>query len=105
MIRKAYVMSVNPDCHQEYEKRHNPIWPDLEATLKSHGVLSYSIFLHPETSQLFAYVELESEERWNAIASTEICRKWWRHMKEIMPSNDDNSPVSQELKDVFHIDQ
>lgn len=105
MIRKAYVMSVNPDCHQEYEKRHNPIWPELEATLTSHGVLSYSIFLHPETSQLFAYVELASEEQWDAIASTEICRKWWRHMKEIMPTNDDNSPVSKELPEVFHIGQ
>ena len=103
MIRKAYVMSVNPDRHKEYQERHNPIWPELEATLKSHGVLSYSIFLHPETSQIFAYVEMESEEKWNAIASTEICRKWWRHMKEIMPSNPDNSPVSRELTEVFHI--
>ncbi len=104
MIRKAYVMSVNPECHEEYGKRHNPIWPELEKTLKDHGVLSYSIFLHRETNQLFAYVEMESEERWGAIASTAICRKWWKHMKEIMPSNPDNSPVSRELKEVFHID-
>jgi len=101
MIRKAYVMSVNPECHEEYAKRHNPIWPELEKTLKTHGVLSYSIFLHRETNQLFAYVEIESEKRWNAIASTAICRKWWKHMKEIMPSNPDNSPVSKELKEVF----
>ena len=25
-------------------------------------------------------------------------------MKEIMPSNPDNSPVSRDLKEVFHID-
>ena len=103
MIRKAYVMSVNPDCHEEYEKRHNPIWAELEETLKSHGVLKYSIFLDHETNNLFAYVEIESEKRWNEIASTAICRKWWRHMKEIMPSNPDNSPVSRELREVFHI--
>ncbi len=103
MIRKAYVMSVNPDQHAEYEKRHRPIWPELEATLKSHGVLSYSIFLDTATNQLFAYVEIENEEHWNAIASTEICKKWWKHMREIMPSNTDNSPVSKELREVFHI--
>ena len=103
MLRKAFVMSVNPDCHAEYQRRHNPIWPELEEVLKSHGVLSYSIFLHPETSQLFAYAEIEGQERWEAIAATEVCRKWWRHMEALMPSNPDASPVSQELKEVFHI--
>ena len=68
MIRKAFVMQVNPDRHEEYRKRHNPIWPDLEAELKSQGVHNYSIFLHPETSQLFAYVEIEDESRWQSIA-------------------------------------
>ncbi|MGL9774735.1 MAG: L-rhamnose mutarotase [Sodalis sp. (in: enterobacteria)] len=32
MIRKAFVMQVNPDTHQEYERRHNPIWPALAET-------------------------------------------------------------------------
>jgi L-rhamnose mutarotase len=103
MIRKAFVMSVNPDKHDEYEKRHTPIWQELEATLKSHGAHNYSIFLDSETNQLFGYVEIEDEERWNKIADTEICKKWWKHMKDIMPSNSDNSPISKELKEVFHL--
>lgn len=104
MIRKAFVMSVNAGQEEEYEKRHRPIWPELEAVLKEHGAHNYSIFLHPETHQLFGYVEIEDEARWDAIAQTAICRKWWAHMQEIMPSNPDNSPISQELREVFHID-
>jgi L-rhamnose mutarotase len=104
MIRKAFVMSVNAGKEKEYEQRHGPIWPELEKTLKAHGVHNYSIFLHPQTRQLFGYVEIEDEARWNAIAKTAICKKWWAYMKDIMPSNPDNSPVSLELKQVFHID-
>ncbi len=104
MIRKAFVMSVNPGHEAEYERRHRPIWPELEAVLKQHGVRNYSIFLHPETRQLFAYAEIESEEQWAAIAQTPVCKKWWAHMKDLMPSNPDHSPVSQPLKEVFHID-
>jgi len=104
MIRKAFVMHVNPDQHAEYEKRHNPIWPELEATLKKHGAHNYSIFLHKETNQLFAYVEIEDKARWNAVAETDICRTWWAHMGDIMPSNPDNSPVAVDLTEVFHID-
>lgn len=104
MIRKAFLMQVNPDMHDEYERRHNPIWPELEATLKAHGASRYSIFLDPRTSRLFGYVEIESEERWSAVARTEVCQRWWAHMKDLMPSNPDNSPISRELKEVFHID-
>ena len=104
MIRKASVMSVNAGREKEYQDRHSPIWAELHETLTAHGVHNYSIFLHPQTLQLFAYVEIEDEARWNAIAQTGICKKWWAHMKDIMPSNPDNSPVSLEMREVFHID-
>ncbi|MCW1913991.1 L-rhamnose mutarotase [Luteolibacter sp. GHJ8] len=104
MIRKAFVMSVNAGCEEEYERRHRPIWPELEAVLKAHGVHNYSIHLHPETRQLFGYVEIESEERWAAIAATEVCQRWWQHMTDLMPTNSDASPVSLGLKELFHFE-
>ena len=103
MIRKAFVMSVHPGQEDVYARRHNPVWPELAAVLKSHGAHNYSIFLHPETRQLFAYVEIESEARWNAIAQTDACRRWWAHMREIMPANPDHSPVALPLRPVFHL--
>ena len=104
MIRKAFMMSVNPDQHEAYQDRHSPIWPELEATLKEHGVNNYSIFLNSSTHQLFGYAEIEDEEQWAKIAETEVCQKWWAHMKEIMPSNPDNSPIAIEVREVFHIE-
>jgi len=103
-VRKAFRMSVNPGQEEEYERRHRPIWPELEEVLLAHGVRSYSIFLDPETRDLFAYAEVDSEERWQAIAKTEVCRRWWAHMREIMPSHPDASPVSRELREVFHVE-
>ena len=104
MIRKAFVMRVNPGAEAEYERRHRPIWDELAAVLRAHGAHNYSIFLHPQTRQLFAYVEIEDEARWNAIAQTPICQKWWKHMGDLMPGNPDTSPVAQGLKEVFHLD-
>ena len=104
MIRKAFVMSVAPGHEAEYARRHQPIWPELEAVLKSHGVHNYSIFLHAETRQLFAYAEIEDEARWAAIARTEVCQRWWKRMGDVMPSNPDHSPVATGLKEVFHLE-
>lgn len=104
LVRKAFVMTVNAGQEKEYARRHQPIWPELEATLKAHGVRTYTIFLLPETRQLFAYVEFDSLEQWNAVAKVDTYRKWWAHMQDVMPSNPDGSPVSVELREVFHIE-
>jgi len=104
ILRKAFKMSVHPDQHAEYARRHNPIWPELQEVLMKHGVRTYSIFLDASTSELFAYVEVENEAQWNAIAKTEVCQRWWKQMREIMPSNSDGSPISRELREVFHLE-
>jgi len=102
-IRKAFRMKVYPGHEAEYERRHRPIWSELEDVLRAHGVTRYSIFLDPATQDLFAYAEIEDEQRWNAIAGTDVCRRWWRYMGEIMPSSADDSPLSSELKEVFRL--
>jgi L-rhamnose mutarotase len=104
MIRKAFIMRLKPNRQEEYQRRHNPIWSELQAILKAHGVHNYSIFLDRETDMLFAYVEIESEERWAAIAETEVCQRWWASMKDLMATNEDNSPVAIPLKEVFHLE-
>lgn len=104
MIRKAFAMQLKPGCEAEYENRHNPIWPELHRALEDHGASNYSIFLHPDSLQLFGYVELESEERWNALANTSACREWWAFMADLMETEADKRPVSTPLCPVFHID-
>ncbi|VEI77274.1 L-rhamnose mutarotase [Serratia fonticola] len=104
MIRKAFVMQINPDAHAEYQQRHNPIWPELEQVLKEHGAHHYSIFLDEARNLLFGYVEIESEERWDAVANTAVCQRWWQHMGDVMPSNPDHSPVSLPLREVFYLE-
>jgi L-rhamnose mutarotase len=104
MIRKSFVMQLNRGAEYEYRQRHNPIWKELEQVLKLHGAHNYSISLHPETSQLFAFAEIEDEGRWNAIADTPVCRRWWDYMADLMEVNTDRSPRTVELREVFYLE-
>lgn len=97
-------MTLKPGNQAEYQARHNPICPALRDELKKNGVRNYAIFLDPDTDRLFAYAEIESEELWQKIAETEACRKWWSHMKDIMFTNADDSPVATDLREMFHLD-
>ena len=58
-MRKAFRMSVHPGSEAEYARRHQPIWAELEAVLRAHGVREYSIFLDPETRDLTEVFRLD----------------------------------------------
>ena len=80
----------------------------LEARYRAGGLTAWERNdLDRRYDQLAMRVRFErrdSQERWNAVASTEVCRRWWRHMRDIMPANPDNSPESRVLDEVFHIE-
>lgn len=104
MIRKAFKMKLYEGMAEEYEKRHNALWQEMKAMIHEYDGSNYSIFLDEETNTLFGYIEIEDEEKWSKSAETAICRKWWDYMADIMETNPDNSPVSVDLKKVFHLD-
>lgn len=104
MIRKSFKMHLYEGMAEEYERRHNLLWPEMKKMIREHGGHNYSIFLDEETNVLYGYIEIENEELWAKSADTPINRKWWDFMADIMDTNDDNSPVSVDLKPVFHLD-
>lgn len=101
---KGFKMKLYPGLEKEYEKRHNQLWDGMKDMIHEHGGKNYSIFLDRETNILFGYIEIEDEEKWSKGADTEINRKWWDFMADIMETNPDNSPVSVDLVPLFHLD-
>ena len=103
MIRKAFKMYLKAGCADEYEKRHNELWPEMKAMIHEYGGHNYSIFLDDETNILYGYIEIEDEKRWSESADTEVNRKWWDFMADIMETNPDNSPVCVDLRPLFNL--
>jgi len=104
MKRLAFKMHLNQGQKEAYKKRHNEIWPELKKLLKDAGVSEYSIFLDEETNSLFAFQKLSGEGSSQDLGQTEIVKKWWAFMADIMKTNPDNSPVMTELEEVFYME-
>jgi L-rhamnose mutarotase len=47
-------MFLNSGEAHEYRRRHDAIWPELQALLGEGGVRNYSIVPNPDTNTLFA---------------------------------------------------
>lgn len=105
MERFAFKMYLKPGCEEEYERRHAAIWPELKKQISESGVRNYSIYFDKDTNTLFGYQEVEGgANSQDAEAADEITRKWWDYMADLMLVNPDNSPVSDPIREVFHLD-
>ncbi len=103
MARVAFKMKLNIGFEEEYKKRHDVLWPDLELLLKSTGISEYSIFLDAETNLLFGVLKAKDPAALDNLPSNPVMQRWWAYMKDIMESNPDNSPISIPLKEVFYL--
>lgn len=104
MKRIAFKMKLNAGQAAEYKRRHDELWPEVKDLLKSSTISDYSIFLDSETNILFGTLKVEDLELQNAIPNHPVIKKWWAYMADIMETNSDNSPVSMDLLEVFHLD-
>lgn len=103
MTRVAFKMQLHKGFEEEYVKRHNELWPELEQLLKQTGISEYSIFLDPVTNSLFGILKINDAAALDQLPGQPVMKKWWAYMKDIMETNDDHSPVSIPLKEVFYL--
>jgi len=104
MKRFGFKMKMKHGCREEYIKRHNEIWPELEALIKAGGVFDYSIFLDEETNILFGVQKVSGEQSSQDMGVQPVVARWWEYMKDIMETNPDNSPVTIPLEEVFYLE-
>lgn len=104
MARIAFTMQLLPGFEEEYQRRHDAIWPELAALLREAGISNYSIFLDDDTRRLFAYMEVSERYDSHWLPRQGVMQKWWDMMGDIMETNADHSPVALPLREVFHLD-
>jgi L-rhamnose mutarotase len=103
MQRIAFTMRLFSGNEAEYKKRHDEIWPELRSLLKGTGINDYSIFLDESTNVLFAYFVIADKLKLEELPNEPIMQKWWAYMKDIMETNEDNSPKKISLQEIFYL--
>ena len=76
----------------------------LAQAIRDAGIRDYSIFLDEETGTLFAVQKVATNNTTAELRKTDLMKRWWAHMADIMETNPDCSPVARPLTEVFHLD-
>ena len=103
MHRVAFKMQLFKGFEEEYKKRHAALLPGLEALLKHSGISNYSIFLDETTNNLFGVLDATDLKALDQLPRHPVMQHWWKYMADIMETNEDHSPVSIPLKEVFYL--
>ena len=103
MKRVAFKMQLHKGFQEEYKKRHDVLWPELQDLLKATGIQDYSIFLDETTNSLFGVLKIGDDQMLDTLPAHPVMQKWWQYMSDIMKTNPDHSPVATTLKRVFYL--
>jgi len=99
----AFRMVLNPGMREEYERRHQQIWPELVDALQQAGVRDYPIFFDADSHHLFAVLTRTRDHQMDHLPELDVIRKWWDHMADIMQTAPDHTPLQQALEPVFRL--
>ena len=84
MERFAWKGRIKPGMKDEYKRRHDEIWPEMVALLKSAGIRFDTIWSDGET--LFGYYECEQgiEFAERTQAGSPIVDRWNEYMQDVL---------------------
>ncbi|MDB5474002.1 MAG: L-rhamnose 1-epimerase [Devosia sp.] len=101
-MRSAWVMKLKPGQDAEYKRKHDEIWPEMVALLKSQGVHNYSIYRYGLL--LFAYLERPADAPSPTEAVDPVVLRWWQWMEPHMETHPDARPVAEPVEEMFRLD-
>ena len=104
MERIAFRMRVRPGNEEEYQRRHQAVWPELLDALKQAGCSNYSIYM--DGAELFACMQVENFRQFTeTMARSDANRRWQAQMADILdPLTDPATGFHRRLPEVFHLD-
>ena len=97
MEKYAWHAVVKEGCMEEYIRRHDALWPEMEAALKDAGICNYTIW--NVGNELFGYYECKNgvEFAANTQNNSPVVARWYAYMADILIMEKDPITGAQPL--------
>lgn len=84
MEKYAWKATIVDGKLEEYQRRHNNIWPEMKDVLADAGIKNYTIW--NVGNELFGYYECERGVEYAAKVQceSEVVTRWDEYMKDIL---------------------
>ena len=98
MTRVAFKMKLHKGFEDEYKKRHDELWPEMEKAMSQRDV-NMVIYLYDHL--LFVYATAPSEEDWIALDRDPVTPRWDKYMTDVLDDGEDGKTFVNTLPQMF----
>lgn len=105
MRRVCFLLKVHPGRLEEYERRHEEVWPEMRAALREAGWHNYSLFSSGDGT-IIGYLETDDfDAAREAMARVEVNTRWQAAMAPFFQGIDGKPDEAMSpLREIFHLD-
>lgn len=104
--RVCFEMRFDPDRLDEYVKRHEAVWPEMQDALKRCGWRNYSLFLRRD-GRAVGYFEADGgatfEDCCARMAREPVNARWQREMAQFTPAGEKPDEAAATLEPYFYL--
>ena len=104
MQRICFLMEILPGREEEYERRHDQIWPELVAELRRAGVRNYTLFRRGTSVIAYAECHPDAATAFGAVGATEVNQRWSEWFADVLAVHTDDGGNLVEAAEVWHLD-
>jgi L-rhamnose mutarotase len=102
--RICFLMKIQPGREDEYQRRHDEIWPELVAELQRAGVRNYTLFRRGTSVIAYAECHPDAATAFGAVGATEVNKRWAQWFTEVLAEHTDEHGNLIEATEVWHLD-
>lgn len=104
MQRICFLMEIIPGREQEYQRRHDEIWPELVDALRDAGVRNYSLFRRGTTVIAYAECHPDAASAFAKVGATDVNARWAEWFHDVLAQHTDADGNLIEAREVWHLD-
>lgn len=104
MQRICFLMDLIPGREDEYQRRHDEIWPELVAELQKAGVRNYTLFRRDTTVIAYAECHPDAATAFGRVGATEVNARWSEWFADVLARLRDENGELIEASEVWHLD-
>lgn len=106
MNRVGFTLKVKSDLVDEYKRRHENVWPEMQEALRRNGWHNYSLFMRSD-GMLFGYFETPEsfQAALDGMDQEDVNQRWQEQMAPYFEGTGLHADqIMEELVEVFHLD-
>ena len=104
MERACFIFEIYPDKKEEYQRRHDEIWPELVQVIIDSGMKNYSIFRRDTLIIVYAECHPNTHAAFAKANASEVTARWSDWFQDVIVEMDGGDGDLELAEEVWHLD-